>query len=166
RIGETLLHDMALRSLCLTALRRHDIGTVRTLLPKSFVAVKAAGRLLGSHLAGTRAIACWLAWQDGHPDEVLRLAEDVESDDNIFGSGAMYRWVYLFPVLAVRLRVGELDHAVTAAAAIIHPSQQWLPDDLTAALAGAADAWRAGNETETTERLTRALALAREHGYC
>jgi len=165
RIGETLLHDMALRSLCLTALRRHDIDAVRTLLPQSFDAVKAAGRLLGSHLTGTRAIACWLAWQDGRPDEVLRLAAEVESDDLTFGSGAMYRWVYLFPVLAARLRAGELDDAVTAARTIIHPSQQWLPDDLTTALAEAADAWGTGSDTETAERLTRALALAREHGY-
>jgi hypothetical protein len=51
RIGETLLHDMALRSLCLTALRRHDVDAVRTLLPQSFAAIKAAGRQVGSHLA-------------------------------------------------------------------------------------------------------------------
>jgi len=165
RIGETLLHDMALRSLCLTALRRHDIDAVRTLLPQSFVAVRAAGRQLGSHLAGTLAIACWLAWQDGHPDEVLRLAAEVEDDELIFGSGAMYRWVYMFPVLAVRLQAGDLGEAVAAAAAIIHPSQQWLPDDLTAALADAGDAWDEGNRAAATERLTQALALARAHAY-
>jgi len=165
RIGETLLHDMALRSLCLTALRRHDVDAVRTLLPQSFVAVRAAGRQLGSHLAGTLAIACWLAWQDGRRDEVLRLAAEAESDDLIFGSGAMYRWVYLFPVLAARLQAGELNEAVAAARTIVHPSQQWLPDDLTTALTEAGDAWDEGNQAGTTERLTQALALARAHAF-
>jgi len=77
----------------------------------------------------------------------------------------MYRWVYMFPVLAVRLQAGDLGEAVAAAAAIIHPSQQWLPDDLTAALADAGDAWDEGNRAAATERLTQALALARAHAY-
>lgn len=166
RIGETLLRDIVLRSLCLTALRRHDVATVRTLLPQSFAAVEAAGTALGSHLAGSLAISCWLAWQDGHPDEVLRLAAEVESHDpSNLGFGAMYRWVYLFPVLAARLRAGELAEAAAAARRIIDPSQQWLPDDLTAALAEADAAWNEGDEAKTAERLTRALALAGAHGY-
>ena len=166
RIGETLLHDMALRSLCLTALRRHDVDAVRTLLPQSFAAIRAAGRQVGSHLGGTRAIACWLAWQDGRPDEVLQLAAEIHADRLIFGSGAMYQWVYLFPVLAVRLQAGELGEAAAAARAIIQPTQQLLPGDLTTALAEVGDAWDEGNRAETTERLTRALALASAHGFC
>jgi hypothetical protein len=78
----------------------------------------------------------------------------------------MYQWVYMFPVLAVRLQAGELGEAVAAARAIIHPTQQLLPDDLTTALAEAGDAWDEGNQAETTERLTRALALARVHAFC
>jgi adenylate cyclase len=166
RIGETLLRDIALRSLCLTALRRHDVETVRALLPQSFAAAVAAGREVGSHLAGTLAIACWLAWQDDRPAEVLRLAGEVESHFPLtFGTGDMTGWVYRFPVLAVRLRAGELDQAVAAARAIIDPSQQWLPGELTAALAAAGDAWSGGDRAATAEHLARALALARADGY-
>ena len=91
------------------------------------------------------------------------LNEDAAKDARAAAryGGAEYRRL----LDAARLQAGELDAAVTAAATIIHPSQQWLPDDLTAALREAADAWRTGNETETAARLTRALALAREHGY-
>jgi hypothetical protein len=167
RIGETLLRDIALRSLCLTALRRHDAATVRALLPQSFAAARAAGRAVGSHLAGTLAIASWLAWQDDRPQEVLRLADEVESHVPLtFGTGGMTRWVYLFPVLAVRLRAGELGAAAAAARAIADPSQQWLPDGLTAALAAAGDAWREGDRAGTAAHLTQALALARADGYC
>ena len=167
RIGETLLRDIALRSLCLTALRRHDVETVRALLPQSFAAARAAGRAVGSHLAGTLAIASWLAWQDDRPEEVLRLAGEVESHVPLtFGTGGMTRWVYLFPVLGVRLRAGDLGAAVAAARGIVHPSQQWLPGELTAALAAAGDAWQAGDRVAAAEHLTRAMALAQADGYC
>lgn len=166
RIGESLLRDISLRTLCLTALRRHDVTAVRALLPQSFAAARAAGLGLDDHLAGSLAISCWLAWQDGHPDEVLRLAAEVESHDVVMlGFHDLSKWVYLFPVLAVRLRAGELAEAVAAARGIIDPSQQWLPDDLTAALAQAGAAWNEGDEAKATELLRQALDLARARGY-
>jgi class 3 adenylate cyclase/tetratricopeptide (TPR) repeat protein len=167
RIGETHLRDIAMLSLSLTALRRHDVEAVRALLPQAFAAARAASRYLsGGRIAGGRAVEAWLAWQDGRPEEVIRLAAEIEAHDlSTLGSGAMYRWVYLFPVLAVHLQANKLDEAVTAARGIIDPSQQFLPDDLTTALAEASRSWDQGNPEETAQRLAEALALARAHAY-
>ena len=45
RIGETILRDLALSSLTLTALRRHDTQAVRALLPRAFEATRLARNL-------------------------------------------------------------------------------------------------------------------------
>ena len=112
------------------------------------------------------ACAAWLAWQDGQPDEVTRLAAEIgQRELSTFGSGAMYRWVYLFPLLAARLQAGELDPAVTAARALVDPSQMLLPDDLTAALTAASESWAGGKATETAKHLATALTLASKHAY-
>jgi hypothetical protein len=157
---------VALSSLALTAMRRHDTRAVRALLPRAFEASKAAGAKFHGHIVADMAVAAWLAWQDGRADEVLRLAAEIESPDlrNV-GSSAMQRWAYLFPVLAVRLAAGATGAAVAAARQIIDPSQQSLPDDLTAALTAASRSWDQASAAETTGHLTNALALARAHGY-
>jgi hypothetical protein len=167
RIGETLLRDLSLQSLSLSALRRHDTQAVRTLLPQTFAAARAAGRHMGgSRIAGRLAVAAWLAWQDGRPDEVVRLATEIKKyDRSTLGTSAMYEWVYLFPLLAARLQVGEIAEAVAAARQIIDPSQQVLPDDLTAALAAACESWDQGDPAGTARCLTEALAVARARAY-
>jgi class 3 adenylate cyclase/DNA-binding SARP family transcriptional activator len=167
RIGETLLLDLSLQSLSLTALRRHDTQAVRILLPQTFAAARAAGRHMGgSRIAGRLAVAAWLAWQDGRPDEVVRLVAEIEKyDRSALGTSAMYEWVYLFPLLAARLQAGESAEAVAAARQIIDPSQQVLPDDLTASLAAACESWDQGDPAETARHLTEALAVARARAY-
>jgi tetratricopeptide (TPR) repeat protein len=166
RTGETHLRDIALLTLTLIALRRHDTEAVRTLLPQALAALRETGDHAPGRIAGGLACAAWLAWQDGQPDEVTRLAAEIEERElTTLGSGAMYRWVYLFPLLAVRLRAGELDAAVTAARQLIDPSQMWLPDDLTSALAAACESWADGKRTDTEQHLATALALASASAY-
>jgi hypothetical protein len=162
RIGETHLRDKALLVLTLTALRRHDTPAARTLLPQAL----GAARESGADDAGGLAAAAWLAWHDGRPEEVLKLAAEIDGRDlKTIGWGAMYRWVYLFPLLAVHLAAGAPAEAVTAARRIIDPSQQLLPDDLTAALAAACASWDQGDLAQTPKLLTEALAVARARAY-
>jgi len=139
---------------------------VRVLLPQAFEASRAVGVNFDGHIAGNMAVAAWLAWQDGRPDEVLRLAAEIESLDltNI-GSGAMYRWIYLFPLLAAHLAAEVTAEAVAAARQIIDPSQQLLAGDLTTALAAACESWDQGDQAQTAQHLKEALALARTRAY-
>jgi tetratricopeptide (TPR) repeat protein len=166
RIGETMLRDVALSYLALTAMRRHDTQAVRALLPRAFEAAGDYRAKFHGRIAANMSVAAWLAWQDGRSDEVLRLAGEIESLDlTNAGPGAMHQWVYLFPVLAVRLAAGATPEAVATARRIIDPSQQLLPDDLTTALAAACESWDQGNAAQPAQHLTEALAMAREHGY-
>ncbi len=106
RIGETFLRGTALLWLTLTAVRRHDIEEVRALLPRAAAAAGAApAGESGNHVPGVIAVQAWLAWQDGRPDDVIRLSGQIaELDLTSIASGARYQWwVCLFPLLAAHL---------------------------------------------------------------
>jgi len=163
RIGETHLRAISLLALTLTALRRHDTEEVRALIPR---VTAAAGDTEESRVAGAMACQVWLAWQDGQPDEVLRLAGEIAGFDlTTIGSGARYQWVYLFPVIAARLAEGATAEAIAAARQILAPTQQLLPDDLTAALEAACAAWDRRDARAAGEYLTTALAVAHDVHY-
>jgi adenylate cyclase len=162
RIGERHLLVTSLLALILIALRRHDTEAVRTLIPQ---ARTTAGKD-GIYIALTVAVRAWLAWQDGHPDEVIRLAGRVaEFDLNALVTGGRYRWIYLFPLIAARLRSGDTTAAVAAARQIIDPAQQLLPDDLMAALDAACAAWDRGEAGPAADGLAGALRLAHDLHY-
>jgi class 3 adenylate cyclase/tetratricopeptide (TPR) repeat protein len=162
RIGERHLLSISLLALALTALRRHDTEAVRALIPR---AMSAAGKD-GMYVAVTMATQAWLAWQDGHPDEVIALAgRIVEFDIGTLVTGARYRWVYLFPLIAARLQSGDAAAAVAAARQIIDPAQQLLPDDLMAALDAACAAWDRGAAGPAADGLDAALRLAHDLQY-
>jgi class 3 adenylate cyclase/DNA-binding SARP family transcriptional activator/tetratricopeptide (TPR) repeat protein len=167
RIGETVLRGVALLYLTQTALRRHDVRAVRALLPRALAAAEAAGgHMWRSRAAGGLAVAAWLAWQDGHPDEVVRLVAEIKTyEQSTVGTSAMHRWVYLFPLIAARLQAGDTGEAVSAARQVIDPAQQMLPDDLTTTLASACECWDQGDQAQAARHLTEALAVARTRAY-
>ncbi len=161
RIGETHLRSISLMVLTLTALREHDTESVRTLIPQAM----AAARDDSSHVTGVMACQSWLAWQDGHPDEVVRLAGQIaEFDPATMTFGGRHRWVYLFPLIAARLRSGDTAAAVAAARQILDPSQQLLPDDLMAALNAACAASDSGADAAAAA-LAGTLRLAHDLNY-
>jgi hypothetical protein len=164
RIGESALLDMSLMTLTLTAILEHDTEAVRGLVPR----VTEAYRRDGAHdyEAGVKAVEAWLAWQDGRPEDVIRLAAQItELGYTTFGSGALYRWVYLWPLIAARLRAGDVEAAVTAAGQIIDPAQQALPAELTDPLEAAIAAWERDAPEAAREHLETALTLAGQQGY-
>jgi adenylate cyclase len=162
RMGETFLRAVSLQTLTLTALRQHDTEAVRRLLPRAAAAAENAR----TPLTGIMACRAWLAWQDGQPDEVIRLADQIASYQpstiNVIGA---YRWVHLFPLIAVRLGAGRADEAVTAARQLLDPAQQALPGDLTAALEAAGEARDHGKLGLAGQHLESALLLARDRNY-
>ena len=163
RIGETFLRGTALLALTLTALRRHDTEEVRALLLRAAAAVGDGGY----RIPGVTAVQAWLAWQDGRPDDVIRLSARVaELDLTTIAAGARYQWwVYLFPLIAVRLAEGSTEEAVAAARRTLDPTQQLLPDDLTGSLEAASAAWDRDDRDAAARHLKTALDLAREHHY-
>jgi tetratricopeptide (TPR) repeat protein len=162
RMGETFLRAVSLLTLAMTALREHDTEEVRTLLPRA----EAAARNAGTPLTGVMACQAWLAWQDGRPDDVLRLADEIARyKPTTVGASIGHRWVYLFPLIAARLDSGQVKGAVTAARQILDPAQQALPGDLTAVLNAASEAWDQGEPAKAAQHLDSALIAARDLNY-
>ena len=162
RIGQRNLASVGVLSLTLTALRRHDTEAVRA---RILQAMPLASRS-SVYAAITMAAQAWLAWQDGHPDEVIRLAGRItEFGLRSLVSGARYRWVYLFPLIAARLQAGDVAAAVAAARQIVDPAQQLLPDDLMAALDAACAAWDRGEAGQAADGLAGALRQAHDLHY-
>jgi class 3 adenylate cyclase/tetratricopeptide (TPR) repeat protein len=162
RIGEYHLGVISLVALTMTAVRRHDAEAVRAL-------GRRVHEILDEHdgrVALAMACQAWLAWQDERPDEVLSLVGRIaEFNPTMLGHGARYQWVYLFPVIAVRLTSGAVEEAIVAARQVLDPAQQQLPDDLTTALESACAAWDRGEPAAAREHLAAALSLAHDQRF-
>jgi hypothetical protein len=164
RVGEVMLHAKALPILAMLALGGHDVAAVRDLTARAIRAAQAHGEEY-SPLA--QAPLAWLAWQDGRPDDVLRIAAEIES--MALGSRADpvpgYRWVYLFPLIATQLSHSDTERAVSAARPLLDSDQHGLPHELDAAVAAACQAWDRGRGEEAAAGLRAALGLARDTGF-
>jgi adenylate cyclase len=162
RVGESVLLANSLASLVIAAMASRDTEMVRALAPRAIAAAETVGG--ASVTAYAKAPLAWLAWQDGRPGDVVKVADELTALLTTTQSGR-YRWLYLFPLLAVRLADGDTGAAAEAARQMLAPSQQALPDELTAALDVACRAWDAGEADRAAEALRAALELAHELRY-
>ena len=165
RIGESILLGQSLLGLALIGLRRHDKEAVRAFAPR---ALATADNMTSSeYLAGAKACLAWLAWQDSHPADVIRLADELaEMEVTAFGSGYHNTWVYIWPLVAVHLEAGQISDAIAAGRRLLPPAQQRLPDVLEAPLRAAVEALEQDNPSLAGEKLSTALALAHDLRYC
>src|SRR5690348_4738956 len=162
RIGETGLIAYSVQGLAMAALRRHDTAAVRALVPR--VLAEAEGMAAPDYLAGGKACLAWLAWQDQHPDDVIKLAEEITTlMTGTLDAGLYYGPVHLWPLAAVHLAAGHLAEAVAATRRL--RDHMKFPAGLEAALTAASQAWDAGQPDQAREHLTAALDLARDLGY-
>ena len=108
----------------------------------------------------------WLAWQDGRPDDVIRIAREADSADaQAPDTRTRNRWAYLFPLAAVFLDQPDTERSLASLLPVLDSAQQALPHPLAAAIERARDAWGCGDHGEATATLWAALDLARELGF-
>src|SRR6266536_488040 len=161
RIGESVLLGHSLLGLAMAALRRHDTAAVRALVPRVLAEVETMAS--PDYLAGAKACLAWLAWQDHHPGDVIKLSEEIAT--LIAGApdvAIYYGPVHLWPLVAVHLEAGHLAGAVAASRQLPDYAQP-LPAGLEAALTAATRAWDQDQPELTRASLTTALGLARQH---
>jgi hypothetical protein len=162
RIGETGLLAYSLLGLAMAAMRRHDTAAVRALVPR--VLAEAESMASPDYLAGAKAFLAWLAWQDRHPNDVIKLAEEIATLlTGTPDAGLYYGPVHLWPLAAVHLEASHLAEAVAATRQL--PDYASLPGNLEAALTAATQAWDQDEPERAREHLTAALDLARDLGY-
>jgi predicted ATPase len=163
RIGESALHGWSLLGLALTALRRHDADRVRALLPRILAVADAMAP--PDYLAGVMSCQAWLAWQDGHRDDVIKLAGEIAAAM----TEPQYPWAYhgllhQWPLVAAHLDAGDVAAAIAAARDLPRYAPP-LPKDLADVIAAALAAWDAGDHAPARDHLTAALTQARARRY-
>jgi hypothetical protein len=168
RVGESMLRANSLGSLVMMAVSSHDIGTVRDLAPRAVAAAQALGH---NYVSWGIAPLAWLAWQEGRPDDVVRIAAEADAaNEGTTDGGNQYRWVYLLPLAAVYLARSDPGRAVAAVRPLLDPGQQALPDQLASALEATCRAWDGGQRGDVASgdvvaRLQEALGIARNLGF-
>jgi hypothetical protein len=115
-------------------------------------------------VANAKACLVWLAWLD---HDVGRVAEEAEElIMTAVGSDAVWepiwKWVYLWPLVALNLADAKVDEAAAAGLQMLEPSQQRLPDELESLLESAGAAWASDQPEVAAAKLRRALELAHD----
>ena len=164
RIGESILLGQSLLGLALIALRRHDTETVRALMTQVMAVAEAMASF--EYMAGAKACLAWLAWQDGRPDDVIRLSDEIQAlMATTVGSGFYQGLIYLWPLIAVHLDAGHVARRWPPAASSCRPRGPGSP-------VTSSRWWRRppGPGTRTSPSCAgtaaAAVALARELNYC
>jgi tetratricopeptide (TPR) repeat protein len=168
RIGESILLEQSLLGLAMAALRLHDTATVRALVPRALAGADTMAS--ADYLAGAKACQAWLAWQDRHPEDVIKLSDEIAAlMTDPPDVGIYYGPVYLWLLVAVHLEAGHLAEAVAASRQLTDYAQPFPADHkgaaLEAALAAASQAWDQDQPALARDTLTTALTLARDLNY-
>ncbi|MGA2802951.1 MAG: AAA family ATPase [Acidimicrobiales bacterium] len=163
RIGDVVLRARALCYLNVTALRRHDADEVRRLAPQAMAAAVAAA--YPEYVAAANATLSWLAWQEQRFDDAIALGGEALE---LWGTTIVsYSWysLCLWPMIAVRLRAGQIDEAIDLSRKLLEPPQQRLPDDLELLVEQAGAASDQKRRRVAADKLAEALELAVALGW-
>ena len=159
--------DIALQARCLTYLtliarrlgREDEAGCRATQLLEVATAAN-----MPEYIAAARANQAWLAWRHGHLDGVQTHGQAALALWAGLSFDYGFKWLALWPLMAAALHRDQLGEAVDAARRLLHPSQQRLPDDLTAELQAAGEALAAGQTPQVRDHLESAIGLAQAAG--
>jgi DNA-binding SARP family transcriptional activator len=124
----------------------------------------ATAAQMPEYIAVARANQAWLAWRQGRLDAVQthgQAALDLWAD---LPFGYLFEWLARWPLMAAALTQEQIAQAAIQAQCLLHPTQQRLADDLTAALEAACSAAEAGQSASARNHLQAALDLAQAAG--
>jgi predicted ATPase len=161
RSGNVALQAASLVYLARNAHRRHDAEAVRSLASQAAIASEVAGII--HFKACTKACLAWLAWQEQEPRKLAVLADGTaELLRTAAGGFAPWKWIYLWPVVAMHLNEGKVADAVAAGLQMLEPSQHQFPDELESLLESAVVAWTNEKPDVAGRELARALEVAHD----
>lgn len=159
QIGNTPLLVRCLTFLPLILRRRGQVEEVRMVLAHT-QAVPEANDV--SIIKGHRA---WLAWRDGKLAEAEAYARAALAElEHPQGRNA-FRWTGLWPLIGVLLAQEKFADALASVRMLLDPTQQPLPEEMSALLELALRVWDAGQAEEARVLLKQATSLAASMGY-
>jgi DNA-binding SARP family transcriptional activator len=118
---------------------------------------------IASYIATAYSHLAWLNWRDQQLAEAEHGALEALKIWEEFPHP--FKWSAYWVLCDIHLNNGQLDEAVESARAILHPTQQILPAELTAALEDAVRSWQEQDEGEARRCLEQAVGLAQDKGY-
>ena len=163
RIGEG---DWRVRSLAyLSVLHRMRGEAERTqhFVSRCLAATTASEDLL--YTGVVKANLAWLSWHGGSLVEAQANGQAALACWDQSPTSYVFRWLALWPLLAVALSQGSTDDALGYARSLIDPSQQPPGSPLAAILEEALAAGEEGLVEAARSRLARAVEVAQEMGY-
>ncbi len=159
QIGSITIHARALAYWLVLQRMRKDVAAVERLLPRARE-VFSAGQML-EYVPYIKACEAWLSVRAGNLEGAQQQAQaalDIWSKALI---AIPFQWIAHWLLLDLALRQQQIPQALEHAQAMLAPSQQKFPDDLTAALEAAVQ----GGIESAQEPLEEAIRLASEKGY-
>jgi DNA-binding SARP family transcriptional activator len=163
--------DVVHQSRCLTYLtilyrKRGQLDQVRDYASRSLTAATAAE--MTEYVGTAQANLAWLAWRDGDLSQTEEKGREALATWHQLPAGyasCALQWTALWPLIGAALARDQISEASRFARALREPTQQRLPDALTAAVEKAVAAWQADEPEPARAWLDRALVLAQEMGY-
>jgi predicted ATPase/DNA-binding SARP family transcriptional activator len=163
--------DVVHQSRCLTYLtilyrKRGQLGKARHYIPRSLAAAQA-GQMV-EYVGMAQANLSWVSWREGdlaqaeaNGQAALRFWRQLPSGH----SSCAFQWLALWPLVAVAAARDRVPEACAFMPALLQPTQQRLPDALTAAVENVLSAGEDNDLEAARTYLARALALAQELAY-
>ncbi|HSR32978.1 MAG TPA: AAA family ATPase [Anaerolineae bacterium] len=160
--------DIVHQSRCLTYLtvlyrKRRELERARKYAARS-LAVATDGEMV-EYVGLAKANLAWVAWREGdlsrseaNGKAALELWQELPAGH----SSCAFQWAALWPLIGVALAQNQLADASTLARALLEPTQQRLPGQLTTVVKSAIQAWDEGEAQTAQAYLEQAAELAQE----
>jgi DNA-binding SARP family transcriptional activator len=100
--------------------------------------------------------------QGARPEAVRTYERCRAALAELHGPSRAHKWLYIWPLVAVRLQEGKVAEAVTAARELLEASQKRLPDELHSIVESACLSWDQGEAGVAGGSLALALEMAYE----
>jgi predicted ATPase len=163
RIGDVVIQSRCLTYLTILYRKRKQSEEVQHYISCA-LDVAMAGNML-EYISTAKANLAWIKWYEGNlleAQENGRIALDMWQQAPLVYP---FKWTALWPLISVAHAQNKVSEAVEYARILLEPTQQRLPDALTALLEKAIKSWE-GGETETAHTyLNQAIELAQELGW-
>lgn len=117
------------------------------------------------YLGMTTANLAWIAWREGRLDEVQRYARETMDYWSKVKVHFPLQWAVQWPLLAIATVERRICNAADCARKMLSPDEQPLPDELTAALEQAIEAFEQNQMDQAQTQFEEGMRLAKQKGY-
>jgi tetratricopeptide (TPR) repeat protein len=164
RRGDSLNQVLGLTYLTILYRKRKQVADVKRFNSEAIEAATAGNML--PYIGMGKANMAWLAWRENDYSTAREYARSALQVWQQQGQNSYaFQWAALWPLISIAVSRNEVSDAMECARALLAPTQQLLPSELSELIEEAKTYWQHGDVESTRERLHQAVKLAEEFGY-